>query len=262
MRKATTKRQDHTVTAVERVGALSEAARGPARGRRGTNAVDRIGAFSGAAYILLANLGVALIGVGPDGAESPGQRILDEQQRIAENPWTGVAFAVLILAQMALIMFVGYLCSRVWDAGWLATTALVGGTAALFANLASVSIVITVFVLREDISPELARALENLDGAGHLAQLLPLGLFALFASAAALVTRALGRVLSWAGIVIGGTSIVVLAATGLPENEEFFLWPFLLILLWIVVISLRFGFARSRTKDPDAGEPEHHTTLS
>jgi hypothetical protein len=28
------------------------------------------------------------------------------------------------------------------------------------------------------------------------------------------------------------------AATGLPANEEFFLWPFLLVVLWMAVISL------------------------
>jgi hypothetical protein len=211
------------------------------------NAMDRVGAFSGAAYVLLANIGSAMVGEGAAGAESPGQRILDEQQRIAENPWTNVAFAVVIFAQMAFLMFVGYLCSRFRDAGWLATTALIGGTAALMANLLSVSLVITVFVLRDDISPELARALIDLDGAGHLVQLLPLGVFVLFASASALVTRALGRVLGWAGIAIGATSIVVLAATGFPTDEQFFLWPFLLVLLWVAVISLRFGFARRPT---------------
>lgn len=211
------------------------------------NAMDRVGALSGAAYVLLANIGSAIVGEGSGSAETPGQRILDEQQRIAENPWTNMAFAVVIVAQMAFIIFVGYVSSRVRDAGWFATTALIGGTAAIIANLLSVSIVITVFVLRDDISPELARSLIDLDGAGHLVQLLPLGVFVLFASAAALVTRALGRVLSWAGIAIGATSIVVLAATGFPTNETFFLWPFLLVLLWVAVISLRFGFDRRST---------------
>ena len=252
MRKETTRRRDHNVAVVDGVGALSGAARGLARGRRRLNAMDRVGAFSGAAYVLLANLGSSLIGENSSGAESPGQRILDEQQRYAENPWTNLAFAMLIFAQMALMMFVGYLCSRVRDAGWLATTALIGGIAALIANFLSVSLVIAVFVLRDDISPELARTLQDVDGAGHLVQLLPLGVFALFASAAALVTRTLGRVLSWAGIAVGATSIVVLAASGLPANEEFFMWPFLLVLLWIVVLSLRFGFARSRTATPAA----------
>ena len=252
MRKVTTGRQDHTVAVTDGVGASSGAARAPAWGRRRLNAMDRVGALSGAAYVLLANFGSALIGESSSGAESPGQRILDEQQRISENPWTDAAFVVVILAQLAFIVFVGYLCSRVRDAGWLATTALIGGIAAIMANLASLSIVITVFVLRDDISPELARALQDVDGAGHLVQLLPLGVFALFASASALVTRTLGRVLSWAGIAIGAASIVVLAATGLPANEEFFLWPFLLVLLWVVVISLRFGFARRRTPTPAA----------
>ena len=252
MRKVTTKRQDHTVAVMDGVGALSGAAPGLAGGRRRVNAMDTVGALSGAAYVLLANLGGALIGQSSNSSESPGQRILDEQQRYAENPWTNVAFAMAILAQMALMMFVGYLYSRVRDAGWLATTALIGGTAAFIANFLSLSLVIAVFVLRDDISPELARALQDVDGAGHLVQLLPLGVFALFASAAALVTRTLGRVLSWAGIAVGATSIVVLAATGLPANEEFFIWPFLLILLWVVVLSLRFGFARRQTSTPAA----------
>lgn len=215
---------------------------------RAITAMDRVGAFSGAAFVLLANVGSALLGEASTRAESPGKLILDEQQRIAENPWSHVAFAVLVLAQLAFIVFVGYLYSRQRDAGWLATTALVGGIAAIMAYLVSMSIVIAVFVLRDDISPELARALIDLDGAGHLVQLLPLGVFALFASAAALVTGGLGRVLSWAGMVIGATSIAVLAATGLPANEEFFVWPFLLVVLWMAVVSLRWGFARNHPR--------------
>ena len=254
MRKLTSKRQEHTLAVADGVGAHSEAARERAGGGGTMNAMDRIGALSGAAYVLLANVGSAMVGEGSNGAESPGQRILDEQQRIAENPWTNAAFAVVILAQLTFIMFVGYLCARVRDSGWFATTALIGGIAAIMANLASVSIVITVFVLRDDISAEVARTLQDVDGAGHLVQLLPLGVFALFASAAALVTRTLGRVLSWAGIAVGATSIVVFAATGFPANEEFFLWPFLLVVLWVAVISLRFGFARSRTATPAAVE--------
>ena len=252
MRDATTKGKEHTMAVMGGVGALSGDARGQVGARRGVNTIDRIGALSGVAYIVLGNVGAALISGSSDGAESPGQQILDEQQRYAENPWTNVAFAALVLAQMALMMFVGYLCTRVRDAGWLATTALIGGTVAFIANLVSISIVVDLFVLRDDLSPELARALQDLDGAGHLVQLLPIGVFVLFASAAALVTRALGRVLSWVGIAVGATCIVVFAASGLPANDEFFLWPFLLVMVWVAVISLRFGFARSRTATPAA----------
>jgi hypothetical protein len=250
MRNARTKRQEHPGFVMDGVEASHGDPHGQGGGRR--NAMDRVGAFSGAAYALLALLSGALIGEASSAAGSPGQRILDEQQRIAENPWTSVAFAMIMLAQVALMVFIGYLCSRVRDAGWFATTALVGGIALLIANVLSATLVIATFVLRDDLSPELARALEGVDGAGHLVQLLPWGVFVLFASAAALVTHTLGRVLSWAGIAIGVNSIVTMAASGLPKNEDLVLWPFLLVLLWVVVISLRFGFARTRTSTPAA----------
>ena len=79
---------------------------------------------------------------------------------------------------------------------------------------------------------------------------LPAGVFVLFGSAAALTTKVLGRVMSWAGIAIGAICIVVTAATALPSNEDLFLWPFLLVLLWVAVISLRLGFARNRAPVP------------
>ena len=209
------------------------------------NAIDRVGAFSGAAYVLFANIGSALyFGVGSSSAESPGQTILDAQQRIAENPWTQLAFALVILAYLAWMMFVGYLYSRVRDGGWLATTALVGGIAAITVNLAATSAGLVVYVLRDVLSPEVAHALTDLDGIGHMLLVLPAGVLVLFASAAALVTKVLGRVLSWSGVAIGATCIVVTAVTGLPANDELFLWP---ILLWMAVISLRLGFARNKT---------------
>ena len=56
------------------------------------------------------------------------------------TPGLELAFAMVILAYLACMMFVGYLCSRVRDGGWLATTALVGGIAAITVNLAATSV--------------------------------------------------------------------------------------------------------------------------
>lgn len=213
-------------------------------------ALDRVGAFSGAAWVLLANISSALVGEGTGGGGPPGQRILDEAQRIAENPWTRPAYALVIIANMALMMFIGYLCWRVRDGGWLAITAIVGGATAIVAILTSMALVITISTLRNEISPELALALQDLDGAGHLVQSLPLGVFVLFASVAALVTRAFNRVLGWAGVVVGATSIIVFAAGGLPATDEFFAWPFLLVLLWVTVVSLWLGLSRTKKTAP------------
>ena len=158
------------------------------------NAMNRVGAFSGAAYVLLANVASTLVGVGPSAEGSPGQVMLDEQQRIAENPWVRLAFALIILAYLAWMVFVGYLYSRVRDGGWFATTALVGGVAAITVNLAATSGGLVVYLLRDVLTPDIARALTDLDGIGHMLLVLPAGAFVLFGSAAAMVTKVLGRV--------------------------------------------------------------------
>jgi hypothetical protein len=61
-------------------------------------------------------------------------------------------------------------------------------------------------------------------------------------------------------MAIGATSIVVLAATGLPANEDFFLWPFLLVVLWMAMISLRWGFARKHPRVRAAVRPANPVT--
>ena len=214
--------------------------------------LDRVGAFSGAAWVLLANISSALVGNPTGDGGSRGQQILDEPQRIADNPWTRLALALAILGNMGLIMFIGYLCWRVRDGRWLATTAIVGGTLAVIANLTSMALVLTTSALRDEMSPELAHTLENLDGAGHWVQSLPLGVFVLFVSAAALLTHAFNRVLAWAGVAVGAISIIVLAASGLPVIDDSFAWPFLLVLVWALVVSLWLGFARTRKPAPSS----------
>jgi hypothetical protein len=214
--------------------------------------MNRVGAFSGAAYVLLVNVGSSLAGQASETEGSPGQQILDEQSRIADNPLAPVGMGLILVGFVAWMMFVGYLYSRLRRGGWLATTALIGGTVTVAVNLASASSILVLYLLRDDISPETARVLMDLDGAGFILQLVPAGVFAFFAAAAALVTRVLGRILSWAGMVIGATSILVNAATALNLSEEFFPWPFLLVLLWVAVVSLRLGFARTRTALPSA----------
>ena len=215
-------------------------------------ALDRVGAFSGVVWVLLANIGSALIGEGTGDGGSRGEQILDEAERIAANPWTRLALVLVVLANMALIMFIGYLCWRVRDGRWLATTAIVGGTLAVVSNLMSMALVFTTSNLRNEISPELAHTLDNLDGAGHWVQSLPLGVFVLFVSAAALLTHAFNRVLAWVGIAVGAISIIVLAASGLPVIDDSFAWPFLLVLLWAAVVSLWLGFARTRKPVPSS----------
>ena len=114
MRKATTKRQDHTVTAM-----------------------DRVGAFSGATYFVLANIAIA-VGSDPELPDEPtGQESLDGLSRLADNPLAQAATSLEFVAFVAWMVFVGYVAWRVRAAGWLAAVVLVGGITQIAVKLGS-----------------------------------------------------------------------------------------------------------------------------
>ena len=77
--------------------------------------------------------------------------------------------------------------------------------------------------------------------------ILPAGIFVACGAAAAMITHSLGRVLGWAGVVIGAVNVVAAVVVG-PRIEGVFSPTFLLAIVWILVVSLRWGFARNRAK--------------
>ena len=104
MSKLTTKRQDRTVTVM-----------------------DRVGAFSGAAYFVLANIGLA-IASDPELPDEPtGQESLDGLTRLAANPLAQATTSLELLAFVAWMVFFAYMAWRVRAAGWLAAVVLVAG---------------------------------------------------------------------------------------------------------------------------------------
>lgn len=218
---------------------------------RAMTSMDRVGAFSGAAYFILANAAIA-IGADAELPDAPtGQESLDALARMAANPAAQAANSIEWLAFVAWMVFVGYVCWRVRAAGWLAAAALVGGIVEVAVKLGSAAPLISAYLLRDEISPELARVLYQMNLADFMVGLLPAGLFVLCAAMAALNTKELGRVLAWSGIVIGAGNIAIAVVTGVNIPEAGFAPSFLLILVWELVISLRWGFARNHPKARD-----------
>ena len=157
-----------------------------------------------------------------------------------------------LLGFAALVLFAGYLCTRVRAGGWLATAALAGGVIAIAVKLASVAPMFAAYVLRDGISPEMARVLTDMGGAAFVVDWLPTGVFVACAAGAALATRTLGRTLGWGGVVAGSAAVIVTAVTGahvLAANAL----PFLFCLLWILVVSVRLGVQRTSRVRGGAG---------
>jgi hypothetical protein len=216
--------------------------------------IDRFGALSGAAYVLLVGVGNVMgTPPGPQPDHPTGQQDLDALHWLAGNPAAQAGVSLELLGFAAWILFVGYLCTRVRAGGWLAGAALVGGAVSVAVKVGSGAPAITAYLLRNEIPPETARVLTDLNGVAFVVDMMPAGLFVACAAGAAMATHTLGRVLGWGGVTAGVVAVISTAATGLHIDSVVAV-PFLLCLLWILLVSFRLGLSRRRASVPVAAE--------
>ena len=208
-------------------------------------ALDRVGAFTGAVYVVLVMVGNSLsTDPGPQSTHPSGQQDIASLHWLHGSTWGQVGVSLELVSFAAFMLFVGYLCTRVRAAGWLATAAVIGGVVSIAVKLGSAAPMFAGYILRDDISPETARVLSDMNGAAFVVDWLPTGLFVVCAAAAALQTRTVGRILGWGGVLVGTVSVVATAVTGvhvLGGNPV----PFMLCLLWILLASVRLGAQRT-----------------
>jgi hypothetical protein len=213
---------------------------------------DRIGALSGAAYVLLGIVGNSLFS-DPLLPESPtGQQGIDSLKRLADNPLAQAGMSLEFLSIASWLIFIGYVGWRLRGAGWLAAAAAVSGAVAVAAHWTLAAPMLAAYMQRETISPELFLLVRDLNAAGFMLHLVPFGVFVLCAAVAALRTGELGRILGWSGIVLGAAIIAVSAFTGLRAGESGFVPHYLLTLVWIVAVSVNWGFFHGRTRKKTA----------
>ncbi|WP_322763306.1 hypothetical protein [Frankia sp. Cr2] len=214
--------------------------------------LDRCAALTGAAYVLLVTVGNTLStdnSPGPHPAHPTGQQNLDWLRWIAGSTSAQVGVTLELFGFVAWVLFVGYLCTRVRTGGWLAAAAFAGGAVAIAVKVASAGPILAAYVLRDDLGPETARVLGDLGGVAFVLDWLPTGVFVACAAGAALATRTVGRVLGWGGVAAGTGAVIVTAVTGvhvLGANPL----PFLVCLLWILVVSIRLGAWRTAPDTP------------
>lgn len=209
-------------------------------------ALNRIGALSGATYLVLGNLAMS-IGADPKLPDpATGQQTIDGMSRLAANPLAQAALSLELFGLVLWMVFVGYVAWRVRAAGWLATVVLVAGVTQIAVKVGSVAPIITAYMLRDQISREMALEISQEAVTAFKLTAMLAGVFVLAASIAALLTHELGRILAWAGIVAGAVNIGVVVVTGVNMGREGFVPSFLLVMLWELAVSLVWGFARSR----------------
>ena len=102
----------------------------------------------------------------------------------------GITLELLGLALM--LVFVGYICTRVRSGGWLATAALAGGVIEVAVKLASGAPMFVAYLLRDELSPQTARVLTDMNSAAFVITWLPMGIFVAGAAAAGMRSASLG----------------------------------------------------------------------
>jgi hypothetical protein len=209
--------------------------------------LDRVGALSGAASVLLVIIGSDVLGTAPGEqvAHPSGQQDLEHLRWLAATTSAQVGVSLELVGLALMIVFIGYVSARMGQAGWLSTVALAAGAIEVAVKFGSGAPMLAAYLLRDEISPQTARVLVDMNGVAFVLTWLPMGIFVASASAAGLVTGQLGRVLGWGGVVVGGASVIAAAAAGVHVLSAIFV-PFVLCLLWVLMVSLRWGFARTR----------------
>ena len=199
----------------------------------------RLAAASGAFFVVAALVGNAMFSSGSVEGTDGASALADLQRdRSLVND---IGFVLEILAFAAFLVFLGYLYKVLRRAegadGSAAAVALGGGLVYLAIKVGSAGPLMAGFYRSDELTPDLARTLVDLN---DMAFVVSGFVFGLFCAAAAVSTMARGvvpRWLGWAGLVIGLLTAAV-GTIGIVQVRSFNPLPFVAALAWTLVVSV------------------------
>jgi hypothetical protein len=214
---------------------------------------DRVGAACGAAYVLLIVVGNQIAGSGSDMHPTGAADLAD----FGGTPTTleRLGFGMEVLGLLTFFFFLGwfvpFLRSRGGRAPWLASVAGFAGTASIAIKIGSAAPMLAGVLDHRDLTPGLARVLMDLNGCAFVLTFLTSGVFLLATGLAALSGGVLGRFAGWSAVLFGVAGVVLTVATGIDPVGTNPL-PFLLGLLWILVVAVRLAVRAPRARRTEA----------
>jgi hypothetical protein len=203
--------------------------------------MQRVGAASGVLWFLLIMVGNQMSTAGgSDGPRPSGQQIIDDLRRSSESTTAAVGFMLELLGFAALMVFLGYLS---WvlrradgEGGWLAGTALVAGVTMIAIKVGSAAPIFAALLRKDEISPELARTLVDINSGAFWISWLPFAVLVAATAGAALRTGLVARPLAWVGLVLGAVGVVPGVSLAVAMSD-YGAAPFLLSAVWLAVLS-------------------------
>jgi hypothetical protein len=210
-----------------------------------TSIRDRIGAATGAAFVVLIMVGNQMASSGPaESAHPTGEQVLRDVAHQASSATVTAGFVLEALGFAAFIGFLGYLADVLRRApgrgpgGIAAGTAIVSGAVMLAVKLGSAAPLGTLAIDYGHVSPQVAQVLNDMSGVAFVISWLPFAIFV--AAAAAGLHRAglVGRPTAYSGLALGVAG-VALSIAGVHDPVGANPLAFLLGLLWLLAVSVR-----------------------
>jgi hypothetical protein len=208
---------------------------------------DRLGAVTGAAFVVLILVGnqMATAGSGQSAHPTGDQVLRDAAHEVSSASVTaGVALEVLGFA--AFLVFLGYLADVLRHPsggrrGSIAAGAgIVSGAVMVAVKLGSAAPIMTLWVDHSTISPQLALVLNDLGAVAFVISWLPFAVFVAGAAAALRRAGLVGRPTAYCGVVLGAAGLV-LTIIGIHDPLSANPQAFLLGLLWLLAVSVRLA---------------------
>jgi hypothetical protein len=215
---------------------------------------QRLAAATGAIYVLLLMVGSGL--ATRNGDPQDGPTIL-AHLRQGRSPAETLGVTMEVLGFAVFLVFLGYLYRVLRRAegveGWGAAVALGAGLVTTAVKLASANAMLASELHPDQLTPDLARTLNDLGGGGFVISGYLYGIFVLAAAGSAFASRALPRWLAISGLVVGVLTVGA-GTAGILDPIGYVPVPFLLCLAWIlaasIVLTVRAG-GRARVVPAD-----------
>ena len=226
---------------------------------------DRIGAATGAAFVVLAMVGNEIASGSSGSARPTGEQVLSDVARQASSTAYTVGVVLECLAFVAFIGFLGYLTYALrrargrGPAGLAAGAAVVSGAVMLAVKLGSVAPLGALAIDHAHMSPQLALVLNDLSGVTFIICWLPFAIFVAATAAALHRAGLVGRPTTYIGFALGAIGLG-LSIAGVYEPADANPQAFLLGLAWLLAVSVRLAVrpgtgASTGTTGGKAAEP-------
>jgi hypothetical protein len=212
--------------------------------------LERVGAASGAVYVGLLIVGGSMMTSGTTDTTRPtGEQVLSNLRRTAESGSAKAGLALALLGFAAFAVFLGYpygvLRRAEVQQSWLPTAAVFAGMSALVIKWGSGSFIGAAVLRKDEISPDLARTLNDLDSAAFWTSWLPYAVFVGLTAVVILRTRFVPRAFGWVGIVLAVAGVATSASVDL-QISDLGAAPYLLSIFWVLALSGVLAIRRPR----------------